>query len=269
MILPCRPSVRAYIRASSREPVEIRPASSQDREFVMSVCRAEYPDGDYVEDVWDMWLAAGGTCIIWENGERAGLFNAVVEGAQGWVEGTRIHPDYRRRGLGTAVLKYAEQLTAGAGGSTVRSIISRENMPSLARSEKAGWKRGDLWGWYSLRPGDPVFVEPIDAGAPDAAQYADSWRFYDMPPGFAGAKSLPGCTITIIPARYYPDTALVTVLDGDDLSSLASYLRSMGIGRRQMHGWGSGLHILSRLDPSLFKADFEPVEEYHLMSMDL
>ena len=266
--------------------LEIRPAAACDMEAMMELCRMIYPGGDYVEDTWHAWLADGGLRILWMDGMPAGMFNVSVHRKQGWVEGTRVHPDFRRRGIGTAVLRYSERFVADMGGRIVRSLIEKSNAASLARSAKAGWHRGPLWGWYrtgSSGRGKPqaqdVAVAPDGMAAflgstgrnIDGVTYLDSWRVYDLAGSGRDVMFLSGpqgwSASIVINARHFQNTATVTVLDGTDLSGLAAYLRGTVPKPERMHGWDSGLHIASEIDGTLLEdAGFERISSYYLMS---
>ena len=247
--------------------MEIRPATTQDKVPIMDFCRRIYPAGDYLEDTWDSWFAEGGLYAIHEDGACVGMFNVSIRSGQGWVEGTRVHPDYRRRKAGTMVLQYAEQLVGDRGGHIIRSFIQDTNTASLERARKAGWHRGELWGWYSLNPGGCSGFRRAPRRVLRDAKYADSWRIYDLEEDCKSTVFLEGAAATIIPSRRFPGTVIVTILEADDMSGLASYMHAMNPGSKSMHGWTSGLHITSNVDEGrLGGVHLTKISSYHLMS---
>jgi len=246
--------------------MEIRSAVAEDRDPVMDFCRQIYPDGDYIEDTWDTWLADGGLHVICEDGTQIGVFNVSVRSGQGWVEGTRIRRSYRRRRAGTMVLQYAEQYVRRLGGHIIRSLIQDGNVASLERAQKVGWHRGELWRWYGINPDCAGTFSRIGRRDLGDAKYVDSWRVYDFEADNKNAVFFGGAAATVIPARHFPGTTLVTVLEAEDLSELASYLHAIRPDTRRMHGWSTGLHIASRVEESLFEEHFAKISSYHLMS---
>lgn len=246
--------------------MEIRRAGGRDRGQVMEICRQVCPEGDYVEDVWDAWLADGGPHVVCEDGTLIGVFNVSVRSGQGWVEGTRIHRSYRRRGAGTMVLQYAVQYVRRLGGHVIRSLIHEGNAASLERALKAGWHMGELWSWYGINPDRAGTFSRIGRRDLDDAKYVDSWRVYDLEADNENTVFFRGAAATVIPARHFPGTTLVTVLEAEDLSELASYLNTIRPDSMRMHGWSTGMHIASRVEESLFEGRFTKISSYRLMS---
>ena len=263
--------------------MEIRPATAQDKGAVMDLCRAVYRDGDYVQDTWDAWHADGGTHIMWEGRACIGACNITTHAKQGWIEGMRIHPDFRRHKYGTALTKHAEKIIRDCGGRVARAFIDTTNKSSLAMSRKNGYCIQDTWGWYGAAgacPDSPY--RHAGSHVLEGEQYVDSWRVYDVEDG-RNAVFLDGSTAIIIPSRHFPGTTLVTVLEAVDVSGLASYLASMPQAAERGHAGengdanpkldvcrpGPGIHVVSRLDEHLFGRHFDRLASYHLLARHL
>jgi GNAT superfamily N-acetyltransferase len=68
--------------------------------------------GDYIEQVWDVWYSdPNGYLMVVEeeqdNGVIAAVSHAYVCANRNrlWLEGIRVNPDFRRRSIGTELIK--------------------------------------------------------------------------------------------------------------------------------------------------------------------
>ena len=94
---------------------------------------------------WNGSLVATCTLIVIPNLTRGGR-------PYGLIENVVTHPDYRRRGLGTAVLKRALQAAWERGCYKVMLLTGSKNESTLRFYEKAGFERGVKTGFVA-RPG--------------------------------------------------------------------------------------------------------------------
>jgi GNAT superfamily N-acetyltransferase len=114
-------------------PYCFRLAASRDRDAVFAFCAQTWPNGDYIPLVWDEWL-----------GDREGAFVAGIDEAdapiavaklsvaapgEGWLEGVRVAPERRERGLGRALLNYLADYAWAHGLRTLRFITEAANAP--------------------------------------------------------------------------------------------------------------------------------------------
>ena len=256
----------------------IRAASMADKSEILDFCRVLYPEGDYFEDTFDSWLAEKTMYAMWEGSKIVCAGCISVESGQGWIEGVRVHPDFGRRGYATELMKHAEQLMRSEGGSVVRTLVSIDNVPSLNLSRKCGYEIGDVWNWYEMygTTGGRYRERIMDVDLA-GMQYVDSWRLYDLNDCISVTSLDDGSSFTVIPSKHFPGTTLVTVLEATDLSGLASYVAEKimpaaragtgdgsGTETGDTHGWNAGIHIVSRLDASLFERDFKKIGSYYL-----
>lgn len=256
----------------------IRAASMADKSEILDFCRVLYPEGDYFEDTFDSWLAEKTMYAMWEGSRIVCTGCISVESGQGWIEGVRVHPDFGRRGYATELIKHAEQLMRSEGGSMVRTLVSIDNVPSLNLSRKCGYEIGDVWNWYEMygTTGGRYRERIMDVDLA-GMQYVDSWRLYDLNDCISVTSLDDGSSFTVIPSKHFPGTTLVTVLEATDLSGLASYVAEKimpavragtgdgsGTETGDTHGWNAGIHIVSRLDASLFERDFKKIGSYYL-----
>ena len=103
----------------------IRRVRNSDKEYVLRYCTETFEWGDYIRDVWDDWLQSGvflacepfdkaGVVLQSDSGKTSnpvGICHASVSWGQVWIEGIRVHPQYRQRGVATLLVKTAENMT--------------------------------------------------------------------------------------------------------------------------------------------------------------
>ena len=96
---------------------------------------------------WNGSLVATCTLVVVPNLTRGGR-------PYGLIENVVTHPDYRRRGLGTAVLKHALQIAWERGCYKVMLLTGSKNEATLRFYEQAGFERGVKTGFVA-RPNTP------------------------------------------------------------------------------------------------------------------
>jgi GNAT superfamily N-acetyltransferase len=87
----------------------IRPGRTDDRDVIAAFTTDTFSWGDYIADVFDGWLADPNaeTAVAEVDGKAVGMARvAMVSDVEAWAQGARIHPDHRRRGLGTELSRY-------------------------------------------------------------------------------------------------------------------------------------------------------------------
>lgn len=163
--------------------MEIRNAKNQDKTAVLDFCKATFSWGDYIEEIWDMWQSKGRLYVLEDKGKIVGVYNLVLFEKQSWIEGLRVHPKYRRNGLGKKMLKHAESIVQN---KIIRLIIESENNPSVRLVESIGYRLEDRWQLYSI----PVEKQNSDAKLAnnisqikdliDSHTYSDSWKWLPL-----------------------------------------------------------------------------------------
>ena len=71
----------------------------------------------------------------------------------GLIENVVTHPDYRKRGIGTRVLRYALDIAWGLGCYKVMLLTGKKDEETLRFYESAGFRRGEKTGFVA-RPGE-------------------------------------------------------------------------------------------------------------------
>lgn len=122
----------------------IRPATIEDKEAVLAFCRETFHWGDYIEDVYDRWLAEpdGELAVAVFDGRPVGISHvAYLSPTEAWFEGLRVDPEYRRHGVAKALTSYTRAACLARGITVGRAFIDGSNVASQSLSAKAGFRK--------------------------------------------------------------------------------------------------------------------------------
>ncbi|MCX6013792.1 MAG: GNAT family N-acetyltransferase [Chloroflexi bacterium] len=130
----------------------LRKAIPQDKDRVLSFCQNTWEWGDYIADVWDSWL----------NDNKGEFIVALLDGIplaimhlkitidnEGWLEGLRVDPSFRMKGIAEKVSRYAVDRAFKKQLPIIRCLILESNTGSRRIGEKIGFKQVCLM--YSYR----------------------------------------------------------------------------------------------------------------------
>ena len=168
--------------------MKIRCATRADKPAVLDFCKDTFSWGDYIADVWDSWLLEGNLLVIEEKNTVIALCHLSFSSntAQVWIEGIRIHPNYRRRGYGTKLVLYAESLAKKKSCKIARMIIESKNKASLKLANLLGYSLEDKWRLYHLHPKkqSSLTVHAINIKQVEkfltSSTYTSSWKWIPL-----------------------------------------------------------------------------------------
>lgn len=129
------------------EPV-IRPAVPEDRPAIAAFTTATFSWGDYVADTFDEWLADPGShvAVVTVDTQPVAIARAVMMSpTEGWLHGARVHPEHRRRGLGSRLNDHLSEWVRDQGGFVVRLMIESWNDPAQNQVASLGYRRVCDW----------------------------------------------------------------------------------------------------------------------------
>ncbi|MDE1766917.1 MAG: GNAT family N-acetyltransferase [Thaumarchaeota archaeon] len=163
--------------------MKIRNAKEGDKSHVLEFCKDTFSWGDYIADVWDTWKSKGHLYVAEQDGLVVGMYNISFFAKEAWLEGMRVRPQYRKKGLGTKMMSHAESVIQNG---TVRLIIESENSPSIRLVESVGYGIEEEWRLYSTVPEkqeSSAMVAKSSDGLDDlvcSSTYADSWKWLPL-----------------------------------------------------------------------------------------
>lgn len=143
----------------------IRPARPDDRPAMERICAQTWEWGDYIPEVWDDWLAdEQGLLVVGDiDGQVVALtrFRFQTPG-EIWLEGMRVDPKYRSRGIGRQFLEYCIAYSREHGARVVRLSTSYRNIPAQTLITQVGMVRVGAYQFWLADPlpgsPDPVFL---------------------------------------------------------------------------------------------------------------
>jgi ribosomal protein S18 acetylase RimI-like enzyme len=124
--------------------VVCRPALAKDKAEVMEISSHIWEGGDYLPHVWDEWLAdpEGMLGVAELTGRVVGVFKLTKFQVDEWyMEGLRVHPDFRDRGVASHIQNYILETWRRMGGGVVRLVTASSNVKVHHMCEQSGFKR--------------------------------------------------------------------------------------------------------------------------------
>ncbi len=163
--------------------MEIRMATMKDKETVLGFCRHTFSWGDYIGDVWDRWLVSCNLYVLEEDGAIIGAYHIAFPENESWIEGMRVHPRHRRRGLGTKMMSHAESVIKKG---RIRLVVESENRPSINLVKFVGYELEEEWRLFLMSPERQASSASVAHALsrdviPDLTlTYQDSWRWQPL-----------------------------------------------------------------------------------------
>ena len=122
--------------------VIVREAKPSDKKPLMDFVTKTWGGHDYVPSVWDEWLRdKGGKMFVVEvDGKLVGMNRVrLLKDGTGWLEGVRIHPDFRGKGLASLLGERSMKYASNLGVSTFRLTSSSRNRAARRQVAKMGF----------------------------------------------------------------------------------------------------------------------------------
>lgn len=122
--------------------IVVRPAQLSDKAAVSELCAHIWDGEDYVPDVFDDWVADPvGEFSLAFDGQQLVALGKLTEDAPGewWLEGLRVHPNHRGRGLATLLHEHAVGLADRQGRGVLRFATAGSNAAVHALARRTGF----------------------------------------------------------------------------------------------------------------------------------
>lgn len=133
---------------------KIRPLRESDREDILEIAKHTWEGHDYLPYFFDAWLKDKNshTAAIEHDGHVVSLANlrVIENGRTGWMEGLRVHPNYRGKGIASTITKHVVEVAKKIKVERIRYTTATDNIHSLHLGEMVGMERKfDLaFYWY-------------------------------------------------------------------------------------------------------------------------
>ena len=152
--------------------VLVRGARDEDKEPVLEFTKDTWEWGDYIKDVWDKWLHdENGKLLVAEVDKKPiGILHiSFLPDNSAWLEGLRVHKEYRRRGIAKRLNQKAFEIIRKKGINAVRLVIVSWNKPSVNLAIKLGFNVAcryiSFWLRYNFLPNitsDNIAIQVIN-----------------------------------------------------------------------------------------------------------
>lgn len=167
-----------------------RPARPEDKNSIIAFCQNTFSWGDYIAEVWDGWLNdATSHLIVGESdGQAVGVMHAQpIEGKVVWMEGMRVHPDFRRNGIAAKMDCAAREWAREHGCRLARLVTSAKNVNAQKAIDSFGYQLISRYNEWEAQPhlGELGRI----ATCTDSETLFEQWRAF--PPRIAGQVLLP------------------------------------------------------------------------------
>jgi len=126
----------------------IREARASDKDFVLRFARSTFEWGDYIENVWDSWLAdtSGKMFVATFRDTPVGLIHAVtLKSGEAWLEGVRVAPEVRRMGVASLLNDASFKWALEHGAKIVRAVTDSTNYIAQKALVKYGFRFVSDW----------------------------------------------------------------------------------------------------------------------------
>jgi len=157
--------------------LRIRQAKSSDMEEILSFCVNTFSWGDYIDRVWDYWYRSGRLLVVEDSGRKIAMSHVAVcpDGKGMWLEGVRVHPDYRRSRVATDLIARMIQYGLQKGARQASAIVDVTNVASQRMMEKNGFEIVSRWAYY-VAGGRPRRIKS-NARLATVTELDDVWHY--------------------------------------------------------------------------------------------
>lgn len=122
--------------------IQVRPAGPKDREPLMSFIKDVWGGHDYIPHVWDDWLKdkQAKMFVVTADGTPVGMNRMrTLQDGSVWLEGARVHPDYRGLGLASRLGENAVRIGRELGANVFRLTSGSWNRPAHRQVARMGF----------------------------------------------------------------------------------------------------------------------------------
>ena len=163
--------------------MDIRPAQPEDKSAIVSFCENTFSWGDYIADAWDRWIEDPDGKIfvgLVDTQPVAMVHVALLEKGVVWMEGMRVHPDFRRHGIGTAIDVAGRSYAREHGHPIAHLATSINNIPAQKALDVQGYTQIAEFDEWVASPSEGKPSQVRVAGPDDVPGILALWDHSDI-----------------------------------------------------------------------------------------
>jgi GNAT superfamily N-acetyltransferase len=131
--------------------VKVRPARPADKGQLMTFIRDVWGGHDYIPRIWDDWLKdeTGKMFVVEADRVPVGMSRVkFLEDGSAWLEGARVHPDFRGRGLALMLGENSMRIAMDRGVKVFRLTSWSRNKPAHRAIARMNFKESSRISAY-------------------------------------------------------------------------------------------------------------------------
>jgi ribosomal protein S18 acetylase RimI-like enzyme len=126
---------------------KFRQARPEDIPQIVSFTKNTWSWGDYLPRVIGGWVERGEAYVLEEGGEVLAVAGMRLVGESAYLQGLRVRPEHRGRGVGTEMTILMAEEAKRRGARVATLLVAEWNTPSLKAVAKAGFAEvGSIYG---------------------------------------------------------------------------------------------------------------------------
>jgi GNAT superfamily N-acetyltransferase len=234
------------------EKLIVRRARSSDKEAVVAFCSRIWEGWDYIPRVWEQWLEDpyGAFLVAVLDGRPVGTDKVtVLSPGEVWLEGLRVDPLHRGKGIAHAMNKKAMEIMSGLDPKTIRFGTVFDNQASRHMGEQDGFRL--------IFQCQRMLAEILEGDVPAEMRAADGDvdEIMDFLGGSANFRRMRGLFAWGWTFKSLDRTFLEQVVAdrGGLLSRRSGKISGLALFRRQRHGPKTVLGFIDGRDPDIIK----------------
>lgn len=160
----------------------VRAARAEDKDAVLTFCRNTFQWGDYIPYVWDHWLTdPNGQLLVGVlNDQPVSVMHVAIHGTMAWLEGMRVHPDFRQQGIGRRTEAEGRAWARAHGCRVARLATSIKNLAAQTMLHLSGYQRIAQFNEWESEPTPGDFSFAHIATENDISRLDALWRASSM-----------------------------------------------------------------------------------------
>lgn len=126
--------------------ITVRRAVREDIPVIQEFTRSTFSWGDYVYEVLEDWIEGDGDLWVADaDGTAVGVTHVrYLSRDIAWFEGIRVHPDYRKHGIGRLLTEASIRGAKERGALAAYAAIDMDNSASQSLAKSMGFKLADI-----------------------------------------------------------------------------------------------------------------------------